>query len=410
MDTAAFINHPEVVNIVEDLSTKIKGKIFSDTIDEKGNQYIDLVQEGGGVLGVALLGYTYVLEQMGIRFFSLGGTSAGAINTLLLGSLGKIDELKTEKILEILANKNLFDLVDGPSNVRRFIKSVINNSWTGFKVLWGISVIPHFLKNNGLNPGDNFLGWITGILQSNGIQTTDDLLKLRTKPDGLKLRSGIEGNVDDLIPKLKIITADITTESRIIFPEMNILYWDDPMKIVPAVYVRTSMSIPGFFYPYKVKVGKKVKKEDWENVVMFEGDVPEETCFVDGGVMSNFPIDVFHNRNRIPRLPTFGIKLGDDRNKANEFGTLAPFLMAVFNSARHLMDYQFLLQNEDYEKLISKIDVGKHNWLNFSIKDEDKIDLFIRGAKTAKDFLINFNWEGYKDIRKQLIIRKGSNQ
>ena len=37
------------------------------------------MQEGGGVWGIALLGYTYILEKMGIRFFSLAGTSAGAI-------------------------------------------------------------------------------------------------------------------------------------------------------------------------------------------------------------------------------------------------------------------------------------------------------------------------------------------
>ena len=36
---------------------------YSDIVDEFGNQYVDLVQEGGGVLGIALLGYTYVLEE-----------------------------------------------------------------------------------------------------------------------------------------------------------------------------------------------------------------------------------------------------------------------------------------------------------------------------------------------------------
>jgi hypothetical protein len=60
-------------------------------IDEKGNahtyEYVNYVQEGGGVLGVALLGYTYVLEKLGIRFYKLAGTSAGAINTMLTAAL-----------------------------------------------------------------------------------------------------------------------------------------------------------------------------------------------------------------------------------------------------------------------------------------------------------------------------------
>lgn len=46
-------------------------------------------------------------------FFSLAGTSAGAINTMLMAGLGKIHETKSEKILEILAKKDLFDFVDG---------------------------------------------------------------------------------------------------------------------------------------------------------------------------------------------------------------------------------------------------------------------------------------------------------
>ena len=48
----------------------------SDIRDKFGKQYVDLVQEGGGVHGVALAGYTYVLEKMGIGFMKMAGTSA----------------------------------------------------------------------------------------------------------------------------------------------------------------------------------------------------------------------------------------------------------------------------------------------------------------------------------------------
>jgi len=72
----------------------LKGKRFSDVEDANGNQYVDLVQEGGGVLGIGLVGYTYVLENAGIRFFSLAGTSAGAINTMMLAALGQIHDAK----------------------------------------------------------------------------------------------------------------------------------------------------------------------------------------------------------------------------------------------------------------------------------------------------------------------------
>src|SRR5256885_8342189 len=47
--------------------------IMSDVLDVNGRQYADLVQEGGGVHGIALAGYTYVLVKMGFAFTKLAG-------------------------------------------------------------------------------------------------------------------------------------------------------------------------------------------------------------------------------------------------------------------------------------------------------------------------------------------------
>lgn len=91
MDKRKFTENGEVLAILRDLRKEINGKKFSDIIDLNNNQYVDLVQEGGGVLGIALVGYVYVLEQMGIRFLSLAGTSAGSINTMLMAAAGTCD-------------------------------------------------------------------------------------------------------------------------------------------------------------------------------------------------------------------------------------------------------------------------------------------------------------------------------
>lgn len=394
-----FTKNPDVQEIINKLKNKVPP--VSDVIDEEGNQYVDLVQEGGGVHGIALLGYTYVLEQVGIRFFSLAGTSAGAINTLLLASVGNIKEAKTEKIIDFMVNQNLFDFVDGPLSVKKFITAIKNHSSIISKGWWGLWSLKYFFKNKGMNPGDEFRKWIIEILRQNKINSTLDLVNLRGMPAGLKIREGIPKTTEGLKPKLKIIAAEVTTETRVIFPEMNYLFWKEPEKVNPADYVRASMSIPFFFNPFKVKTGNK-NKEDWYNCVKYKGEPPEESVFVDGGVLSNFPIDVFHNHKIVPRLPTFGVKLGDDRHEVSLVKSIPNFLMAIFNSARHVLDYQFLLTNPDYEKLIKKIDVGEHNWLNFSISDEDKLDLFLRGAKAAAEFLGEFKWEEYKGIREEL--------
>ncbi len=420
MNTEYFTQNEEIQKIISNLKNDISEKSFSDVIDEKGNQYVDLVQEGGGVLGIALLGYTYALEQVGIRFFSLAGTSAGAINTLLLAACDTVDNPKSEKIIGLMANKNLYDFVDGPFFVRFLLKTIKMGSkdkpslkriiLTTLKLfgnlLFIVPVVVYVLARKGLNKGTNFRNWISDILKTSRIESTKDLLNLRIKPEGLYLKKGVDRTVDDLHPKLKIIAAEITTETRVIFPEMNNLFWNEPDNINPADYLRASMSIPIFFHPLKVAIENRVKKEDWKRYVKYKGKLPSVAHFVDGGVLSNFPIDVFHKNNVIPRLPTFGVKLGDDRNQVSKVGTVTKFLLAIFNSARHVLDYQFLLTHDDYEHLIQKIDIGEHNWLNFSISDEDKLDLFIRGAKAADEFLRKFNWDKYKKIRESLILKQ----
>jgi NTE family protein len=354
-------------------------------------------------LGIALLGYTYVLEQVGIRFFSLAGTSAGAINALLLAACGSLEKQKTGIILEYMLEQNLSAFIDGPFPVKKFVEAVRNNSFIGVKLFWGTLCLPHLFKYQGLNPGEEFQKWIKEILLKFNITYTVELEAIRNRPFGIKIREGIDKSVIDLKPKLKIITAEIKTESRVIFPEMNILFWNNGKMINPAEYLRASMSIPIFFHPYKVRTGDQVKKEDWKQCVRYAGPLPDEAIFEDGGILSNFPIDVFHNRNIVPRLPTFGVKLGDDRNTLDETDSITKLLMSIFNSSRHVLDYQFLMNNEDYEQLITRIDVKDNNWLNFSISDNKKLELFKQGAFAASDFLKKFDWGKYKEIRKALI-------
>jgi NTE family protein len=406
MKTENFTNDPEIQQLLNSLKPEIKDKQFSDIFDDNGNQYVDLVQEGGGILGIALLGYTYVLENIGIRFFSLAGTSAGAINALLLAACGSIEKQKTEIILKYMLEQDLSAFIDGPFPVKKFVNAVRNNSFILSKLFWGALCLPHLFKYQGLNPGEEFRNWIKEILLKNQIEYTLELEDLRNRPLGIKIREGMNKSVVDLKPKLKIIAAEIKTESRVIFPEMNILFWNDEKMINPAEYLRASMSIPVFFHPYKVKVGDKVKEEDWYQLVRYKGPIPKEAVFEDGGILSNFPIDVFHNCNIVPRLPTFGVKLGDDRDKLNKADSITELLMSIFNSSRHVLDYQFLLKNEDYEQLITKIDVKDNNWLNFSITDEDKLILFKQGAKAASDFLKKFDWGKYKETRKSLIPKQ----
>ena len=80
---------------------------------------------------------------------------------------------------------------------------------------------------------------------------------------------------------------------------------------------------------------------------------------------------------------------------------------AMISTMRQIYDYDFLLRNPDYSKLICSIDAdGQFNWLDFNMKDKDRIKLFNLGASKAVEFLEGFDWEAYKVIRSQAIPKK----
>ena len=274
-------------------------------------------------------------------------------------------------------------------------------------ILRGWKIIDEIFDDLGLNPGDDFLNWLTRFLNDNGVKTQADLKNHFEKvPDDLKIRPGIPKTIEGLQPRLAIISADLITETKVEFPGMASLFWANPDEVNPALYVRASMSIPYFFNPLRIVniPGGTAAAKNWNDLVSFTGEPPQECVFVDGGILSNFPIDVFHKWNSVPRLPTFGIRLGDNRNVANKISSPTNLFGAMFNSTRHLHDYDFLLKNPDYRLLIEKIDIGEHDWLNFGITDDAKLDLFKRGAQAAERFLRAFDWNGYKNIRAQLIL------
>ncbi|MGL6126898.1 patatin-like phospholipase family protein [Chryseobacterium artocarpi] len=95
------------------LHENISTKEFSDLLDADGNQYIEFVQEGGGVWGSALVGYLYGLEIFGIRFLKIAGTSAGAINTMLIAACKTKEEAKSELIKDVLFSWDFADFMDG---------------------------------------------------------------------------------------------------------------------------------------------------------------------------------------------------------------------------------------------------------------------------------------------------------
>ncbi|MFP4365982.1 MAG: patatin-like phospholipase family protein [Bacteroidales bacterium] len=409
-----FTETPEISKLLDHISEKgLDSKIYSDLADSEGNQYVDLVQEGGGVLGIALAGYTWILEKCGIRFFSLAGTSAGAINTMMIAGLGEIGKPVSGKILDILSKQDLSEFIDGDRRIQKLIRIYVEDKpcFKFFVFLNAFRIWRILKKNLGINPGEEFEKWLSGCLKESGIMTLKDLRQLRSRIPVLYDRSDNNAEITRM-PGLQIIASDLTTKSKIVFPEMAELYWEDPDSINPARFVRASMSIPYFFYPFKVdnipNAGETESpslpksQTKWSRHVGYYGKIPDRVYFVDGGLLSNFPINAFHLGSGVPKKPTFGVKLSAWRESYTITETPGNMSSAMVSTMRQLHDYDFLLRNPDYNSLICYIDADtEFNWLNFDMTPEKQVALFLRGAEKAVSFLEKFNWEEYKKLRQK---------
>lgn len=488
------------------LYEKISTKEFSDILDNEGNQYVNFVQEGGGVWGVALVGYLFALESFGIRFLRIAGTSAGAINTMLIAALGDRTKNKSSRIKDILFQWKFEEFMDGKSIVKKMASRVLKSTnyikKIGLSILFLLLVIVIFpflilfLKINpwyylipfvglvlfiytllhyyklfqknrvGLNPGNAFEKKMKDALDSFNIKSLSNLNEEYNKKGrslNLNYRFGngqeyyntaVEninnihqkelGNIDmvkfrffletvqsnDLYKEnpftllradYTIIATDINAKIKVELPKMANLYWTntDLSVISPARFVRASMSVPYFFEPMvtKIDVSKDSIIQAWKFWLNAEpANVFEEGVFVDGGSISNFPIDIFHESDIFyPRIPVFGVRLvdqaelGDARGSGSKNLLKSPFslLGGIFDTLKGYNDKTFLTKYTFYSTHnIQYVDCSPSNWLNFFMKDDEKKVLFNKGFRAGLEFMEKFDWEKYKYERMLVALKE----
>ena len=191
----------------------------------------NLVFEGGGVKGIAYVGATEVLEKKGIlpNIQRVGGTSAGAINALLLGL--NYTPAETKQILSELDFRNFLDDT------------------------WGVvRDTNRILTEFGWYKGDFFRRWIG-----------DRIAAKAGNPDAtfndIHNQMGQKG-----FRELFFVGTNLSTGFAEVFSNEHTPRW------CVADAVRISMSIPLFFAAKR----------------SMRGDV-----YVDGGLIDNYPIKMF---------------------------------------------------------------------------------------------------------------------
>jgi NTE family protein len=323
--------------------------------DTGAHRNLDLVLEGGGVKGIGLVGAVLTLADAGYRFPRVAGTSAGAISAALIAALQR-------------AGKPLAQLRDFVDSVD--YSKFEQRGFIGRRL--GVAADAESLSiHDGLYTGDYLVEWLGGLLEQIGVTT---FAELRLADPGSPFPA-------DRDYALIVHTADLTRGKLVRLPWDYPDYGFDPetQRIVDAV--RASMSIPFFFRPVRHDVP----------AATFDGvDYPAGTVtWVDGGLLSNFPVEVFDRSDGSPaRWPTLGIKLSArDMVIApphEHHGPLAEGLacvrVAVDNADR------YYLAPDAVARTIF-IDTDHISSTDFHLTAEQRQTLYANGQQAARDWL-----------------------
>lgn len=308
-------------------------------------QWCDLVLEGGGVKGLGLVGAYTELTEAGFAARRVAGTSAGAIVGSLIAAGMSADAMQTT-----------MKTVD----YTRFR----DEDWLDYLGLGGKIASLAFTK--GVYRGDYLHDWLSTKLEELGVRTFADL-KIT---DGWAKQLPPEQRY-----KLVVVASDISSGRLARLPWDYERYGLDPDKQPVADAVRASMSIP-FFYQPAVLNGR---------------------LLVDGGMLSNFPIDLF---DATPEWPTFGIKLSAKPEAnliANPTGNTYDFAKALLATLINAHDQMHIDDPCTAARTIF-VDTLGIKATDFDITAAEQAKLSKNGAVAAKKFLSSWDFAGWKQL------------
>jgi NTE family protein len=288
---------------------------------------IDGVFSGGGVKGLAMIGALKAIEEKGLTFKRVAGTSAGSIIASFIAA-----GYSSSEILNIMNEIDLKDFLDA----RKTIIPAPLAKW--MLIYWRL----------GLYKGNVLEKWLAEKLALKGVYTFRDL-----PPNALR-----------------VIASDLTNSRLVVLPNDLPKYGIPPESFSVAKAIRMSCSIPYFFEPVKIKT------IDGSNVM------------VDGGVLSNFPMWLFDQENVKKVRPVLGVKLSHDGSNnphKNKIENAIQMFGALFETMKDAHDARYI--SRKHVKNIVFIPTQGILATEFELSEERKKLLLETGEKAANEFL-----------------------
>lgn len=316
-------------------------------------QTSDLVLEGGGVKGAGLAGAVSILQQT-YDFHRVAGTSAGAVVAGLVAS-GLGDRLES-----MMIDTDFAEFLDEGVAGRLF--GELGN---------GLDMLFH----EGMHRGAVLHRWISSTLAEAGVRTWGDL-----RLPGSSKRDPVEHRY-----RLVVVVSDVSRGRMLRLPwDYGELLGMDPDPLPVADAIRASASIPFFFRPVRMTI----------NPTLTDGR--REIVLTDGGMLSNYPIDIFDDE---PDHPTIGVKLSArlraTRPPWNEANTPVSLAQALVKTMTNAHDQLYVDEPSVCDRTVF-VETSGVRTTDFHVTEDVKRGLFTNGARSATSFLSGWDFADWR--------------
>jgi NTE family protein len=337
--------------------------------------WADLVLEGGGVKGIALLGAIDHLAEHGYQFNRIAGSSVGALMGAFIATQpdGTIDRDHLRALVfggpGIDPADTLPKAIVKPKATPPTRPSKPNIGTRAVYLVklarFGVRAAGSILTKQGVYGGDELHNWIQTHLPPDQPQRLDQLTE-PNPPIGVPPRQ-----------RFVVTAVDLTKGELLHLPDPTNAPWMTDL----ADAVRASTAIPFVFQPFR------------------KGPPTGPAhCYVDGGTLSNFPIDVFDAPPGSDiRHPTFGLHLSAGPSRDNPTSSTRQEIRALLDTFTGFYDRTHRAQIND--ERIMHIDTGTVTTTDFNIGTHEKQQLFNNGRQAAQDLLNTFDFEIHKKHR-----------
>lgn len=196
--------------------------------------------------------------------------------------------------------------------------------------------LTNLFKNLGLDNGQKVISWLKKLAQEKNISPDITFQELKI----------------DMNKELYVVCTNLNSYKT------EIMSWESAPDLSIIQAIRMSIAVPFVFTPIKFK----------------------DNLYVDGALLSEFPIHMFKNKQQETLIFKLSEKVEDEESKRS--------IRTIYDFSYHVIKCIISKSKNKEEKnfYVLNIATDQRDFLNFNMCASKKLDLFNTGIKSAQDF------------------------